>query len=201
MRNTVESVRSLCKRDIGNLFVRCSNMALAIPKLPSAFSKSIGLTLCGMAEEPDEVCHKGMKYGTDVHEEAHLMELGMSPSGRFPESEYIASDVLSRRGMDGFIRSYSEIECTVPIIGGTTVLKGVIDLLLVFEDRIEVHDYKTDETDRFQREYEIQLSAYALAAGGFYRNLPVRCFIDYVSQGRTVEIEPMSQKASCLPST
>ena len=96
--------------------------------------------------------------------------------------------------MDGFIRSYSEIECTLPIIGGTAILKGVIDLLLVFEDRIEVHDYKTDETDRFQREYEIQLSAYALAAGGFYRGLPVRCFIDYVSQGRTVEIEPLSQE-------
>ncbi len=151
--------------------------------------------LGGMAEEPDEVCHKGRKYGTDVHEEAHLMELGMAPSGRFPESEYIASEVLSRRGMDGFIRSYSEIECTLPIIGGTAILKGVIDLLLVFEDRIEVHDYKTDETDRFQREYEIQLSAYALAVGGFYRNLPVRCFIDYVSQGRTVEIEPLSQEA------
>ena len=26
--------------------------ALAMPKLPSAFSKSMGLTLCGMADEP-----------------------------------------------------------------------------------------------------------------------------------------------------
>ena len=52
LRNTVESVKSRCKREIGNLADKCSNMALAMPKLPSAFSKSIGFTLCGMAEEP-----------------------------------------------------------------------------------------------------------------------------------------------------
>jgi hypothetical protein len=28
---------------------------LAIPRLPSAFSKSIGFTLCGMVEEPTSV--------------------------------------------------------------------------------------------------------------------------------------------------
>eukprot|EP00960_Hanusia_phi_P024203 713134-Hanusia_phi.AAC.1 len=37
---------------MGSLLLRCSRMALAMPRLPSAFSKSMGLTLCGMAEEP-----------------------------------------------------------------------------------------------------------------------------------------------------
>ena len=50
--NTVESVKSLCKRDTGNFVAKCSKIALAIPRLPSAFSKSIGFTLCGMADEP-----------------------------------------------------------------------------------------------------------------------------------------------------
>ena len=49
---TVESVRSLCNLETGSLEERCSKMALAIPRFPSAFSKSIGFTLCGMAEEP-----------------------------------------------------------------------------------------------------------------------------------------------------
>ena len=52
LRNTVLSVKSRCKREMGNLADKCSNKALAIPKLPSEFSKSIGFTLCGMAEEP-----------------------------------------------------------------------------------------------------------------------------------------------------
>ena len=49
---TVESVKSRCNREMGSLALRCSNNAFAIPKFPSAFSKSIGLTLCGMADEP-----------------------------------------------------------------------------------------------------------------------------------------------------
>ena len=49
---TVESVKSRCKRLIGNLAERCSSSALAKPRFPSAFSKSMGFTLCGMAEEP-----------------------------------------------------------------------------------------------------------------------------------------------------
>ena len=49
---TVESVKSLCNLDIGSFAERCSNKAFAIPKLPSAFSKSIGFTLCGIADEP-----------------------------------------------------------------------------------------------------------------------------------------------------
>ena len=35
-----------------SLLARCWNKALAMPRLPSEFSKSIGLTLCGMVEEP-----------------------------------------------------------------------------------------------------------------------------------------------------
>ena len=39
-------------REIGSFSEKCLSTALARPKLPSAFSKSIGLTLCGMVEEP-----------------------------------------------------------------------------------------------------------------------------------------------------
>ena len=45
LRNTVESVRSRCQREIGSFCARCAMMALAIPRLPSEFSKSIGFTL------------------------------------------------------------------------------------------------------------------------------------------------------------
>ena len=52
LRKTVESVRSRCRREIGNLLLRWSSTAFAIPRLPSEFSKSIGFTLWGMADEP-----------------------------------------------------------------------------------------------------------------------------------------------------
>ena len=49
---TVESVKSRCNREIGNLADKCSKRALAMPKLPSEFSKSMGFTLCGIADDP-----------------------------------------------------------------------------------------------------------------------------------------------------
>ena len=44
LRSTVESVRSRCQRDTGSLAAMCASSALATPRLPSLFSKSIGLT-------------------------------------------------------------------------------------------------------------------------------------------------------------
>ena len=52
LRKTVLSVKSRCNLDNGNFADKCSKIALAIPKFPSEFSKSIGFTLCGIAEEP-----------------------------------------------------------------------------------------------------------------------------------------------------
>ncbi len=52
LRSTVESVRSRCNLETGSFADRCSNKAFAMPRFHSAFSKSIGFTLCGIAEEP-----------------------------------------------------------------------------------------------------------------------------------------------------
>ncbi len=46
LRSTVESVRSRCQRDTGSLAAMWPSSALATPRLPSLFSKSMGLT-CG----------------------------------------------------------------------------------------------------------------------------------------------------------
>jgi hypothetical protein len=53
--------------------------------------------------------------------------------------------------------------------------------MALYPDRVEIHDYKTDVSDRFEDEYVIQLSVYAYAAAGFY-DKPVDCYIDYVSR-------------------
>ena len=51
-RSAVESERSRCHLDTESLRPRCDSSALAMPMLPSEFSKSIGLTLCGIVELP-----------------------------------------------------------------------------------------------------------------------------------------------------
>ena len=52
LRCVVESVRSRCQRDSTSVADKVSNSEQEISRLASAFSKRIGLTLCGMVEEP-----------------------------------------------------------------------------------------------------------------------------------------------------
>ncbi|MFA5453605.1 MAG: PD-(D/E)XK nuclease family protein, partial [Candidatus Methanomethylophilaceae archaeon] len=67
---------------------------------------------------------------------------------------------------------------------------GIIDLIAEFDDHVEIHDYKTDETDRNLPLYKLQLSIYAHSASNLRKK--VKCFIDYVSQGKTIEFDPIS---------
>jgi len=48
----VESERSLWNLEMGSFYAKCIYKAIESPRFPSAFSKSIGLILCGMVEEP-----------------------------------------------------------------------------------------------------------------------------------------------------
>ncbi len=140
------------------------------------------------SEDCDEFCSKGMQYGTEVHEDAERMFLGLPLERALPEHAAIKKVLDSTSDAD---LRYAERECGLPFNDLDVTLRGVIDLLAIYPDRIEIHDYKTDEVDRFEEEYKIQLSVYAYAASGFYGGRKAVCFIDYVSQDRTVEFDPV----------
>ena len=135
-------------------------------------------------EGSDEVSGKGMEYGEEVHRIAERMCHGRPVDESYPEVAEIRKVLDSVKDADIL---YAEMECGLPLEGKDITLRGVIDLLALFEDHVEIHDYKTDVSDRFEQEYIIQLSVYAYAAQGFFKK-PVRCFIDYVSRGITKEI-------------
>jgi ATP-dependent exoDNAse (exonuclease V) beta subunit (contains helicase and exonuclease domains) len=133
----------------------------------------------------DEAGGKGMEYGTKVHEAAHLLASGKRPKEIFdeiPEIERILDSVKT-----GDI--LTEIECTLPV--GNVMIRGIIDMLAVFPDRVEIHDYKTDADKSFLPKYEMQLSVYALSAGSYF-NLPVKCFVDFLSLKESIEVTPFT---------
>ena len=72
-------------------------------------------------------------------------------------------------------------------------MSGIIDLLAIFEDRVEIIDYKTDASKLNHEEYKKQLSVYYYAVSDFFK-LPVKCKIFYVSQKEVTEIEPVSRE-------
>ncbi|MGN0098854.1 MAG: UvrD-helicase domain-containing protein [Candidatus Methanomethylophilaceae archaeon] len=138
----------------------------------------------------DEIGGKGRDYGDKVHKIAYQMLHGGTPKEKLPEIPHIQSILNGLDGAD--IRG--EVDCGLPIPGTDITLRGKIDLIAVFPDRVEIHDYKTDATPRFRDLYTFQLSVYAQAAAMHY-GLPVRCYIDYISTDlppEKVEMWPMN---------
>ena len=142
----------------------------------------------GMAER-DEFNTKGPEYGEKVHGLAYMLLSGTVISEEkyeeFPEMTEVQSVLDSLKDAD----LLGEIDCGLPIDGTDVLLRGRIDLIAIWPDRIEIHDYKTDESDRFEEQYRFQLSVYAQAASGFY-NRPAKCVIDYVSTKKRVDFDP-----------
>ena len=137
----------------------------------------------------DEVSGQGMTYGTEVHEDAEVLFHEKEPMKEKKEHKEIRKILDSIKDAN---QKYSEIEMRLPVEGTNYVLKGFVDLLAVYPDKVVIHDYKTDAkiSEDIQREYELQLSVYAHAASGFY-GLPAECVIDYVSLGESHTFRPM----------
>lgn len=170
----------------------------AVPEIPEYIPRKIQLAVhnimeldfsCNGERMSDDVCPKGARYGTEVHNDAYMMFKGIDPKDSKPEHEEI------RRVLDGVKDAdlkYAECECMLPVEGTKAVLNGRIDLIAVFPDRVEIHDYKTDaeRTGKTENEYKLQLSVYAYAAEQCYSR-PCRCYLDYVSMKKTEEFEPL----------
>ena len=142
----------------------------------------------GGMSKTDEIPGKGKEYGEKVHEAAQAILEGWLVTDDYPELGMVRSIISGTAGSD---LRYAEMDCTLPVPECGIVLSGRIDLIAVYPDRVEIHDYKTDVSDRFESEYEFQLSVYAEAASRFYGR-EARCFIDYVSMGYTKEFIPLS---------
>ena len=135
----------------------------------------------------DEVNLKGPIYGTQVHQEAQRYVSGYNVDDTYPEMAYIREIVDSRRDADLLS---AEVPCILPVPTTDIVLLGSIDVIALYSDRVEIHDWKTDGLKNKLDEYKIQLTAYAHSAEGFYKK-PVKCFIHYVSFNETIEFAPL----------
>ena len=126
---------------------------------------------------------KGKEYGRRVHAAAEMLASGQEPEEELEELPRIRTVLSGLKGAE----LMTEVECFLPL--HEAVVRGAADLVAVFPDRVEVHDFKTDGNRRNEDAYRVQVSVYAHAAASL--GLPVRCFLQYLSQGITVEVEAL----------
>jgi hypothetical protein len=126
---------------------------------------------------------KGKEYGRRVHAAAEMLASGKEPDEDLDELPRIREILSTLKGAE----LMTEAECFLPL--QDCVVRGAADLVAVYPDRVEVHDFKTDGNRRNEEAYRVQVSVYAHAAASLGK--PVQCFLQYLSQGMTVELETM----------
>lgn len=130
---------------------------------------------------------KGTEYGTRVHEAAYLLATGRIADEGIEEVPEIRRILESLSGAD----LLTEVECILPL--EEAVIRGVADLIAVFPDRVEVHDYKTDGNMDNLHRYRLQLGIYGYVAEAYFKRR-TECFIDFVSMKVTEPVRPMTQE-------
>jgi ATP-dependent exoDNAse (exonuclease V) beta subunit len=70
-------------------------------------------------------------------------------------------------------------------------LVGIVDLLVVNAERVDIIDYKTDRTRQAEAEYRKQLSVYYHVAKAWYPEKEITASIFYTADDERVDIEPV----------
>lgn len=125
---------------------------------------------------------KGKEYGEKVHQNAYLYLKWKKYDESIEEMKTIRDLIDS---LDGAELS-GELKCILPI--DNVSIKGTIDLMAEYDDRIEIHDYKTDPTTAYLDRYRLQLSIYAIAAAS--KGKKVDCYLHFVTIGERIKVEP-----------
>lgn len=141
----------------------------------------------------------GMAYGTAVHKYIEMMadglEVGQDVFEKYPETAAARKiiDGIKSRGME----IQAEIDCSLPLDsqGMRATLMGTMDLIAFDGQTVEVHDWKSDAGAGSAGEYRMQVSVYAHVAESVYPGHRVKCFIQWLAQGRTEEFDPLSMEA------
>jgi ATP-dependent exoDNAse (exonuclease V) beta subunit len=133
---------------------------------------------------------KGKEFGQTVHDFAEAYALAENVQPKDPgadEQQAIAAYIDT---LDGELFPEHTVLC--PLEGAPRiVLTGIIDLLHVDTDRVDIIDYKTDRERHAHEEYRKQLSVYYHVLTTEYPDREVRGLVYYTSDDERVEIDPL----------
>lgn len=133
---------------------------------------------------------RGVEFGSAVHDFAERYALGEPVEADNPDERHVKALLDS---LDG--ETLAEIDAFLPVTvdGDTASIGGIIDVLHVTPDRVDIIDYKTDRTTRAEDEYRKQLSIYYHVVADQYPDRSVTASIFYTDDGDRREIDPLSK--------
>lgn len=132
---------------------------------------------------------RGMDFGSRVHDFAEAYALGDDVTPSNSHENRVVEFVDDLPG-----KLHVEEPVTLPIeIGDHQVtISGIVDLVHVTTDQVDIIDYKTDSTRHAQPEYRKQLSVYYHVLSEWFPEKDVTTSLFYTTDGTRERIEPLS---------
>jgi superfamily I DNA/RNA helicase len=133
---------------------------------------------------------RGTEFGTQVHEFAERYALGEPVESPREDDERHVKEFID--SLDGELRIEEDVYLPLTVDGERVTIAGVIDLVHVLPERVEIVDYKTDRGRHAQSEYRKQVSVYYHVVRQRYPDRNISTSIFYTKDGTRVPIAPLS---------
>ncbi len=136
----------------------------------------------------DDSSGRGMEFGSRVHEFAEDYVLGndLTPSN---DDEQHVKTFLD--GLSGDLLTEERAYLPLEVDGDRITLSGIIDLVHVTDETVEIIDFKTDLSRYAESEYRLQLSVYYHVLEEWFAGRNVTASIFYTAENARVKIDPV----------
>ena len=132
---------------------------------------------------------RGMAFGSRVHEFAEAYALGENVT---PENDDERNVKALLDSLSGDVHVEERAYLPLETADGRTTLSGIVDLVHVTADTVEVIDFKTDRGRHAQDEYRTQLSVYYHVLAASFPDRRVTASMFYTADDEIVTVEPRS---------
>jgi superfamily I DNA/RNA helicase len=131
---------------------------------------------------------RGTEFGSQVHDFAEAYALGDAVTPRNADEEH-AKRFLDQ--LEGELLIEEEVYLPVSVGDDRVTVSGIVDLVHVTSDQVEIVDYKTDRGQHAESEYRKQLSVYYHVVQEVYPDREVTASIFYTETGDRQQVDPL----------
>ncbi|UPM44166.1 UvrD-helicase domain-containing protein [Halocatena salina] len=133
---------------------------------------------------------RGTAFGTQTHEfaERYVLEEDVKPSN--DDERHIGIFIDS---LDGDLRVEEDVYLPLAVDGEQVTISGIVDLVHIRPETVEIVDFKTDLGRHAEDEYRKQISVYYHVLNKWFPDRDVTAGIFYAAEGAHVGIDPVSK--------
>ena len=142
----------------------------------------------------DVTTGRGIAFGTQVHEFAEEYARGEDVTPDNDDERHVA-ELLD--AFSGEVHVEEPAYLPLEMADGRVTVSGIVDLVHVTAEAVEIVDLKTDRSRHAESEYETQLSVYYHVLAGAFPDRQVTASILYTADDELITIDPLSRTELC----